>query len=137
MLFPTPAELATQTLIYRKPTDQELCRHGRADELLRDLFDGLLSLRAGDYAKAGEICLHFAAKLGNATHPDTDFPAVEMGAAYPEGTEIVRVLSRVRMCATRALGAPSPTGAPSDWREELAGALRTLDLAVHTAITVR
>jgi len=139
MGFPTPVELAQASLTYTSPTPEQKVRHGRAADLLTELGYRLVSetgAAAPSFQVISSAVNQFVGGIFEIAAPDVDFPCVVGNRAYPEGTEVVRCLSRVRMCATWAAGAASPTGDRADWSRELCSAMRSLELAIATAITV-
>lgn len=61
--------------------------------------------------------------------------ALVPAVAFPQGAAMIDAAAQVRLCATRAAGAPSAVGSAEEWQAELATSLRRLELAVVTAIT--
>lgn len=127
MAFPTVQQLLNQTLAYKRPSEADALRHSRALELLADLKLGLCTLAQGnfDFPAIGAHIGDFTFRL-----PEV----IDVNTAFPEGTEVVRILNRVRMCATRYSGAKSATGTSTDWGGKMVEEMRNLELALATAI---
>lgn len=134
MPFPTFNELAKSVLTYKRPSEKDMIRHAKALVLIEELSDTLISTPQGSYQDVSLAIDRFVGLLMETTHPDTNFSVIDGSRAFPEGTEVVRILSRVRMCANRSIGAKSVTGGSDDWKLQLCMELRNLELAVATAI---
>lgn len=135
MPFPTFDELAKTVLTYKKPSEVDSVRHARALELLADLVETLQTTQEGEYKEVGLAVESFVSKLTEIAAPDVNFSCLRGDLAFPEGTEVIRILSRVRMCANRSIGAKTVTGEGGEWYEQLMMELRNLELAVASAIT--
>ena len=131
-MYPTPRQLAASTLSYRPPSAADRVRHARALDLLHDLLCALVpGVPQGRFDLIDDAIRLFYGRLFDLAAPDANFVVLDGDRPYPEGTEVIRALNRVRMCATRCAGARTPLPA---WDEDLRPALRALELAVATAI---